>query len=247
MCRALGQSIPTLGIPAGVKIHSGAFAASPAIAGEMAAALAAGLVTTTIDAEVVDLDEDDYRAGRIAVRLYGYLAVPNRPASLQGSKVRSVGDEDAIVGLGRAVAEQLQPGVDYLVGPGSTAKSVLRVMGLPFGLLGIDLVRDGRVVGSDLNEAGILARSLGPTRMIVSPIGGQGYIFGRGNQQLSPAVIRRVGKDGLIVVATASKLATLGGRPLRVDTGDLDLDRALAGFVRVVTGRGRETIYPVAG
>ena len=100
--------------------------------------------------------------------------------------------------------------MDYLVGPGSTAKSALRVMGLPFGLLGIDLVRDRRVVGSDLTEAGILERILGPTRMIVSPIGGQGYIFGRGNQQLSPAVIRRIGKDGLIVVATSSKLATLG-------------------------------------
>ncbi len=132
--------------------------------------------------------------------------------------MRSVGDEDAIVGLGRAVAEKLEPGVDYLVGPGSTAKSALRVMGLPFGLLGVDLVRDRRVVGSDMTEAGILERILGPTRMIVSPIGGQGYIFGRGNQQLSPAVIRRIGEDGLIVVATPNKLATLGGRPLRVDT-----------------------------
>lgn len=244
--RAIGQTVAALGIPAGVKIHSGAFAASPTVAGEVAATVMAGQTRTTLEAEVVDLDEAEYRAGRIAVRLFGYLAVPNRPASLQGSKVRSVGDEDAIAGIGRALADGLQPGADYLVGPGSTAKSVLRALDVPFTLLGVDLLRDGRSVVPDLSAAGIMACiDGGPIRMIVSPIGGQGYIFGRGNQPLSPEVIRRVGKDNLVVAATARKLASMHGRPLRVDTGDQELDQSFAGYIHVLTGRDHTTIYPV--
>ena len=59
----------------------------------------------------------------------------------------------------------------------------------------------------------------------MTPIGGQGFIFGRGNQQISPKVIRQVGLDNIVVVATKSKLDKL--KSLRVDTGDPELDKAL--------------------
>jgi predicted polyphosphate/ATP-dependent NAD kinase len=245
--RAVGTRVPTLGIPAGVKIHSAAFAINPTVAGELAAAVLAGEVTSTREAEVVDLDEAAYRAGRISVRLFGYLRVPDRPESIQGSKVRSTGDEEAIASIGRAIAERMEPGVRYVVGPGTTAKAVLRAINLPFTLLGVDLVLDGDVIGTDLTAADILLRTDdAPTRLIVSPIGGQGHVFGRGNQQLSPQLIRRVGKVGLIVAASPRKLASMRGRPLFVDTGDAELDAELAGFVRVITGRDRETVYALA-
>ncbi len=245
--RAVGMRVTTLGIPAGVKIHSAAFGINPTVAGDLAAAVLAGEVTSTSAAEVVDLDEVAYRAGHVSVRLFGYLRVPDRPASIQGSKVRSTGDEDAIAGIGHAIAERMEPGVRYLVGPGTTAKAVLRALNLPFTLLGIDLVLDGHVIGTDLTAADILSRvDHAPTRLIVSPIGGQGHVFGRGNQQLSPALIRRIGKGGLIVAASPRKLASMRGRPLFVDTGDRELDAELAGFVRVITGRDRETVYALA-
>ncbi len=245
--RAIGTRTLTLGIPAGVKIHSAAFAINPTTAGDLAAAVVAGEVTSTSQAEVVDLDEDAYRLGHVSVRLFGYLRVPDRPNAIQGSKVRSIGDEEAIAGIGSTIADRLEPGCRYLIGPGTTAKAVLRAMNLPATLLGVDLVLDGALIGSDLTASEALAAtSDAPTRLIVSPIGGQGHVFGRGNQQLSPALIRRIGRDGVIVAASPRKLASLRGRPLLLDTGDRALDTQLAGFVRVVTGRDRETVYALA-
>lgn len=243
----VGTDAVVLGIPTGVKIHSAAFARSPAAAGDVAAAFVAGDVHGTREAEVVDLDEAAYRQGVVSVRLFGYLRVPDRADSLQGSKVRSTGDDEDIDGIGRGIADGMEPGVRYVIGPGTTAKAALRALGLPYTLLGVDLVVDRRVVASDLSAAGLLAATAGrPTVLVVSPIGGQGYVFGRGNQQLSPELIRRAGRRGLVIVASPRKLASLRGRPLVVDTGDLVLDRQLAGYVRVVAGRRREIVYALS-
>ena len=247
ICRAVGQTVPALGIPAGVKIHSAAFAMSPVIAGDVASAFLSGGVDSTREAEVVDEDEDDYRNGRMVVRLYGYVDVPNRPESIQGSKVRSPSNDDSIADIGIEVAGRMEPGVRYVIGPGTTAKAALRAMGLPFALLGVDLVLDGQLIGTDLSAADLLAATAdSATRLVVSPIGGQGHIFGRGNQQLSSELIRRVGKQGLIIVASPWKLASLRGHPLFVDTGDRDVDLRLAGYVRIVTGRCQEAVYACA-
>lgn len=244
---SVGQEVAVLGIPAGVKIHSAAFARNPAAAGEVAAAFLSGDVGATCDAEVVDLDEDAYRHGVVSVRLFGYLKVPDRTESLQGSKVRSTGDEEDIAGIGRAIADGMKPGVCYAIGPGTTAKAVLRLLGLSYTLLGVDLVVDRQVVGVDLSAAELLAATAGkPTVLVVSPIGGQGFVFGRGNQQLSPELIRRVGKSGLVIVASPRKLASMHGRPLFIDTGERELDRELVGYARVVAGRHREVVYALS-
>jgi predicted polyphosphate/ATP-dependent NAD kinase len=243
----VGQDAVVLGIPTGVKIHSAAFARSPAAAGDVAAAYVAGDVRGTREAEVVDLDEEAYRRGVVSVRLFGYLRVPDRADSLQGSKVRSTGDDEDIDGIGRGIAADMDAGVCYVIGPGTTAKAALRVLGLPYALLGVDLVVDRQVVASDLSAAELLAATTGRrTVVVVSPIGGQGYVFGRGNQQLSPELIRRAGEGGLVIAASPRKLASLRGRPLVVDTGDQALDRQLAGYVRVVTGRHREVVYALS-
>jgi predicted polyphosphate/ATP-dependent NAD kinase len=243
----VGQSAVVLGIPTGVKIHSAAFARSPAAAGDVAADFLAGAVPGTRDAEVVDLDEEAYRHGIVNVRLFGYLKVPDRADLLQGSKVRSSGDDEDIDGIGLNIAAGMEPGVRYVIGPGTTAKAALRALGLPYTLLGVDLVVDRQVVGADLSAAGLLAATAGRrTVLVVSPIGGQGHVFGRGNQQLSPELIRRAGRRGLVIAASPRKLASMRGRPLFVDTGDRTLDRQLTGYVRVVAGRHREVVYALS-
>jgi predicted polyphosphate/ATP-dependent NAD kinase len=120
-------------------------------------------------------------------------------------------------------------------------------LGLPKTLLGVDAVRDGELAGADLTEGGLLALVAAATaaHVVVTVIGGQGHIFGRGNQQISPAVIRAVGAGHITVIATQTKLLSLEGRPLLVDTGDPALDERLSGYARVITALGERTMYKV--
>ncbi len=244
---AVGAELPALGIPAGVKIHSAAYATSPRSAGELAALYLQGRVPRLREAEVMDIDEEAFRQGAVAARLYGYLRVPYRPQLVQGVKVGSrTAEPEALRGIARAVMERLVPGCRYIVGPGTTTRAILAEMGLEKTLLGVDVVADGRVVVRDAGEAQVLAAIQGrPARIIVTPIGGQGYLFGRGNQPISPRVLRQVGPENVIVVSTAEKLQGLGGRPFLVDSGDAEVDRLLAGYVRVITGYGEEAVYRV--
>ncbi|MGH6718811.1 MAG: ATP-NAD kinase family protein [Alphaproteobacteria bacterium] len=246
--RAIGDDGPVLGVPAGVKMHSGVFAASPRAAAALAAAFLEGRAALA-EIEVMDLDEDAYRAGRLSARLFGYLRVPFTRGLIQGVKVGGVaGDAAALAGAAAEVARRLPGDALVVLGPGTTVRAVAEVLGVAKTLLGVDLVCGGRVIGLDVAEADIL-RALDDApdvRVVVAPIGGQGHILGRGNQQIGPAVLRRVGPDHLIVVATPAKLASLYDATLRVDTGDAALDRAFAGFRRVVTGLGGEAVCHVA-
>ncbi|MEX2650199.1 MAG: ATP-NAD kinase family protein [Alphaproteobacteria bacterium] len=245
--RALGDAVPVIGVPAGVKMHSGVFAASPRAAADLAAAFLAGRAALA-DLEVMDLDEDAYRAGRVSARLYGTLRGPYRRDLVQGVKVGGVtGDEAVVAGAATEVAERIGPATLAILGPGTTMRAVAHALGVAKTLLGVDLVRGGLVVEADASEADILAALDGASsaRIVVAPIGGQGHILGRGNQQLSPSVVRRVGLDRLVVVATPAKLASLHDQTLRVDTGDAALDRELVGFRRVVTGKGTEAVCRV--
>lgn len=244
---AVGDRVPVLGVPAGVKMHSAVFAASPRAAADLAAAFFAGDAAFA-ELEVMDLDEEAYRAGRVSARLYGFVRGPYRRDLVQGVKVGGVaGETAALDGLAAEVASRLGPGTPAILGPGTTMRAVAEALGAAKTLLGVDLVRDGRVIAADAAEADLL-RALATAedaRLIVAPIGGQGHILGRGNQQVSPEVIRRVGLDRLIVAATPAKLASLHHQALRVDTGNSGLDRALAGYRRVVTGRGAEAVCRV--
>ncbi len=246
---AAGDAVTVLGIPAGVKIHSAVFGSTPREAGRAALAFVRGELTSTRMAEVMDIDEDAFRRGAPAARLYGYLRVPDDTACLQAAKAGGVeSGEGAVKALATAVVAAMQPGVTYVMGPGSTIAAVLDELGLEATLLGVDVVRDGRLLASDANERRVLELIEGrDAGIVVTVIGGQGHILGRGNQQISPQVVRSVGLDNIIVAATGDKLASIRGRPLLVDTGDPTLDSALAGHTRVLTAPGQYTIHEISG
>jgi predicted polyphosphate/ATP-dependent NAD kinase len=245
---AISDSLPVLGIPAGVKIHSAVFGTNPRSAGDLAASYLQGKVSTLREAEVMDIDEEAVRRGVVSARLYGYLKVPFQRRLLQGLKApSSPGEEAAMAAIAADVVDNMEPGCLYIIGPGTTTRAITARLGLAKTLIGVDVVADGKLVAADVNESQLLELLKGrKAKIIVTPIGGQGYIFGRGNQQISPEVIKRVGKDNIIVVSTVGKIHSLGGRPLLVDTGDREVDEMLSGYIRVVTGYDERIIYKVA-
>jgi len=247
----VGQGVPVLGIPAGVKMQSGVFAVNPKNAGALLAHFVRGEVSIA-DAEVMDVDENAFRNGRVASRLYGYLKVPIKGEMIQQSKVGTSAAEDeseALASIADYVVEEMDEGYYYALGPGTSTKAIADRLGVKKTLLGVDVVTKEKPIASDLNEEGLLKLVKGKNvKLIVSPIGGQGFIFGRGNQQISPEVIRYLGRDNIVVVATPNKIASIGfGRPLLVDTGDQEVDEMLKGYIRVVTGYREETGFRVDG
>jgi predicted polyphosphate/ATP-dependent NAD kinase len=257
---AVGLEQPALGIPAGVKIHSAVYATNPASAGELARLYLQGRVSSLREAEVMDIDEEAFRRGSLQARLYGYLRVPFRPSLVQSQKVPSAGEAASLGGIAEDVAEKMEPGVLYIIGPGTTTRAIAQELGLEKTLLGVDVVESGlwsvdrdrraaRLVAADANEAQLLALlddHEDKAKIIVTPIGGQGYLFGRGNQQISPRVIERVGRENITVVSTPGKLHALGSRPLLVDTGDREIDELLSGYLMVITGYNERAVRRVA-
>ncbi|MBO2450833.1 NAD(+)/NADH kinase [Actinomadura barringtoniae] len=250
---AVGTSVPVLGVPTGVKMHSAVFGVSPRLAAEAVAVMAARRARL-IDAEVMDLDEEAVREGRVTARLYGHLRVPDVPVRIQQRKTGSSAPNPAAIGgIAAEVASRLPAGDLLVLGPGGTTRAVAAALGAAVPVMGVNALRASTgvttglsAVATDLSADGLaeLVRSA-PSWIAVTPIGGQGFLLGRGNQQISPDVLRAAGPDRLLVVATEAKLAALGGRPLLVDTGDDALDRELAGHRPVITGRGRSTMYPI--
>jgi predicted polyphosphate/ATP-dependent NAD kinase len=239
ICDAIDQKIPCLGIPAGVKVYSSVFSTNPRSGGNLAAAYFDGEARLT-DAEVLDVDESELRTGRISVRFYGYLRVPFHSSNLQSSKTGSPLDEDEVSAqdaIAKFVEEELKDDWTYIIGPGSTTAALGRRLGFEKTMLGVDAIRGRAVIGRDLSEQGIMQLlTQGRGSIIVTPIGGQGFIFGRGNPQISAQVIRRVGKENIIVIATEHKIHSLKTKRLLVDTGDPQLDKELSGYMKTVTG-----------
>ncbi len=233
---AIGTAIPILGVPAGVKMHSAAFANTPQAAGEVAARfLGEGL--PLCEAEVMDIDEDAFRENRLVAKLKGYARVPYEPVMMQATKEGSTGYELADQrAIARFVLELMERGRIYILGPGTTTRAVAEELGIHDStLLGVDLIEDFKLLARDVNERQIIeAIEEKPATIIVSPIGRQGFILGRGNQQLSPDVIRRVGKENVWVLATPHKLTLT--QTLKVDTGDAELDREFGRYIRVFAG-----------
>jgi predicted polyphosphate/ATP-dependent NAD kinase len=247
--QAIGLRVPAIGIPAGVKIHSGVFATNPDQAAHLAVMYLRGQIQALAELEVMDIDEEAFRQGRVSARLYGYLKVPLERRFTQGAKAASVKSEHEALAM-QSIAEQVVATMEadclYIVGSGTTPREIMNRLGLPNTLLGVDAVLNKKLVALDLNEAQLLKLiDEKKSRIIVTPIGGQGYLFGRGNQQLSPEVIKEVGAGHIIVVATRRKLNSLQRRPLLVDTGDKEVDQMLRGYVRVVTGFKEEMVYKI--
>jgi len=243
--------LPVIGVPSGVKMHSGCFASSPKAAAEVLSAWIHGdlLVSST---EVLDLDEDLYRKGKWVVRLYAEAFSPNSPRWMQGSKelIQTDSEEEIIIGLsdhiGESIAEQ---GRLVIWGSGGTLREIGSKIGFELTTLGIDATIGGEQVGTDLSESGIieiLGSHDGPVTLLLSPMGGQGFLIGRGNLQLSPAVLRSIGIENILGVVTPAKLLTV--RALRIETGDESLDQEFASkrYMKVLQGYRTTRILPVS-
>jgi predicted polyphosphate/ATP-dependent NAD kinase len=245
---AVGARVPVLGIPAGVKMHSAVFAVNPRSAGELTARIAQDGVRSVRRAEVMDVDETLLRAGAISARLHGFMIVPDARRHLQSAKARSLGSESvAQEEIAHHLIDQVLGDGTWLVGPGTTTGVLLTQLGLPKTLLGVDVVRAGECVVRDADERALIELLVAlDAGIVVTPVGGQGFLFGRGNQQLSASVIERIDPARIVVIATEAKIARLAGSPLRVDTGDAAVDARLAGYTRIIVGYNREIVYPVA-
>jgi predicted polyphosphate/ATP-dependent NAD kinase len=242
---SVGRGLPAVGVPAGVKMHSGVFAHTPEAAGLLAARFVTGRSRRVASREVMDVDEDLLRDGVLAPRLLGYLEVPDDAVLVQHPKRRGASDREQRLHVGQAVQEALPARALVAVGPGTTAGALMEILGLPHTLLGFDLIRDGALVASDVRESDLLPHA-DELFVVISPTGGQGSLLGRGNQQLSTAVLCRIEPDRLLIAATRDRIAALGGRPLRVDLDDPEVADSLAGMHRVLVGPGRAIVYPVA-
>ena len=243
MYDVIGVDAPVIGIPAGCKIHSGVYGADPVSSGKLAALFVSGKTTTMAELEVMDIDEDAFRTGVVEARLYGYLKTLDEPTYTQGAKASShaISDEVYFQAIAERVVMEMKPEKLYFVGSGTTTRAIMERLELPNTLLGIDVVKNKELILKDATEKQLLeimdtVENEG-VEIIVTPVGGQGYIFGRGNQQLSPAVIRKAGgKNAIKVVAAPTKIDSLPNQKIRVDTGDTELNDELRSMYRVTTG-----------
>jgi len=246
----VGQSVPIVGVPAGVKMHSAVFGLHPSSVAAILADFVDG-TTATVDAEVLDLDEEKYRQGEWVVRLYHTAKTLHEPTLIQTGKMmfEELPDVDARDAIAEHVTEEIEenPETLFLLGPGGTLDHVKRKLGIRGSLLGIDAVKGKKLVAANLDEAEIqkLLERHSTAKLVLSPIGAQGFLIGRGNLELSPAVIRRVGIGNLIVVATPDKLRHTP--ELRVDTGDPELDKEFVAreYLFVVQGYREMKVHPI--
>ncbi|MCE5207060.1 MAG: ATP-NAD kinase family protein [Chloroflexi bacterium] len=235
--QVVGVDIPVIAVPAGVKIFSGIFAISARAAASLVDEFVEGSGFTT--EEILDIDEAAYRNSQLQSQLFGYMMTPQAQAYIQHSKSPSDSSgselEDQLASA-EWVVEQIKPDTLYLLGPGTTIKAVTEILELPKTLLGIDALYNGRIIQADLNENDILALfDKYPKRfLVVTPIGGNGFIFGRGNKQFTAQVIKQVGIKNVIVVSTPEKVSHL--IQLRVDTHDEELDKSLSGYRQIIIG-----------
>lgn len=245
----VGMSQPVLGVPCGVKMHSGVYANAPEAAGEILKQLLTGALVNIVERDVKDIDEEAFRNGQVRARFYGTLLVPEDSQFLQ--QVKNAGterDELTQLDVAQEMIEQLQPDTLYLVGPGSTTHLFLQELGLDGSLLGVDLLLNNMLIATDVSASQILIQLdqfSGPVKMIITAIGGQGHIFGRGNQQFTPTILRRIGKENIHIIAARGKILALNGRPLLVDTNDPELDVTFGGYRPVITGYRETIMYPV--
>ncbi|HDM92451.1 MAG TPA: ATP-NAD kinase [Candidatus Korarchaeota archaeon] len=241
----VGEKVPILGIPAGVKMFSGVFAYSPEEAGSLAADFLQGKVGVRL-AEILDAEEESYRAGRLSLALRGYALTPDDPTRIQLSKQPTPASEkETIRGIAKYVSELLSDDTLYILGPGSTVLLVARELGINKTPLGVDVSLGRRLLAKDVNARELeqlVVRHKGPIKLVLSPVGGSGVLLGRGNQQISRRVLERLSRDDLIVVSAPSKIANL--RELRLDL-DEDVKEKFVGYIRVITGYREETVIRI--
>jgi predicted polyphosphate/ATP-dependent NAD kinase len=232
------DDMQVLGVPSGVKMYSGIFVVNPADAAEVVKLVYEGGAQTA-EFEIMDADEQSIRKDKFIINLYGYLTGPSVPARFQGAKQASpetTDEHEAQEAIARYVVDEMDENGTYILGPGTTVKTVTDLLKVKKTTLGVDVYKQGKSY-RDVNEEQIIeiVDDFDKAWIIVSPIGHQGMLFGRGNQQISPRIIDLVGRDHIIVISTPAKLKGIAGEKLRVDTGDPQVDTMLRGYIRVVT------------
>lgn len=244
---SLGNQEVVLGVPGGVKIYSPVYANTPEKAGELAILYLNGENKYIREEEVVDIDEESYRKDIFRTSLYGYLKIPVNKVFMQNKKAPTPLSEEAAQGaIALDIIDNMEKDTYYIIGPGTTPRTIMKTLDLPYTLLGVDILMNKKVIGLDLSEKEILDHiSKKPSKLIITPTGGQGYLLGRGNQQISSQVVERVGKENIIIISTNGKIIELKGKPLLVYTGNKETDEMLKGYYRVKAGYGMEKMYPV--
>lgn len=242
------EAFPVLGIPAGCKIHSGVYAVTPKAAGRVVELMLSNQLVSLLEADVMDIDESLFREGVVKAKRFGQMKVPAKVEYIQA--VKSGGkesDELVLQDLADYMIEQMEDDL-FIIGSGSTTAYIMQEIGLSNTLLGVDVIKEQQLIRNDITEPELwelIQASAEPPKLLITLIGGQGHIFGRGNQQLSPRIINAVRKENIFVVATKTKLTQLNQRPLIIDTGDSELDQLLSGYITVITGYNDRVLYPV--
>ena len=241
------DKLVVLGVPAGVKIHSPVYANTPEKAGELALLYLKEEKVYVKEEEVVDIDEDAFRDDIVSTRLYGYLKVPFKKSFMQNKKAPtplSEGQSQKAIALD--IVDHMEKGTYYIIGPGTTTRAVMTTLGLPYTLLGVDIVFNKKIVKLDASEKDILNYIQdSPSKLIITPTGGQGYLIGRGNQQISSNVLKKIGKDNIIIISTNGKIINLQGKPLLIYTGNKEIDSMLKGYYRIKVGYEQSIMYKI--
>lgn len=241
----IGLTIPAIGMPTGVKIHSPVYAVTPEAAGELAYHYLAQTNVPLFEKEVIDIEETAFRENQIKTSVYGYLNVPNSGKHLQNLKSPSPQSEHAAqISAALQVLDEMEDDVYYIIGSGTTTATILNELNLPVTQLGVDIIKNKQLIAKDVYEQQILDIIKDqPAKLIVTPMGGQGFLFGRGNQQLSERVLGVLNKEDLIIISTPGKINTLFGRPLLIYTGNPEIDAHYSGYYKITVGYGKYVIY----
>jgi len=257
----IDHQVPVLGIPAGCKIHSGVYAVTPKAAGRVVEMLVTNQLVTLTEADVMDIDESLFRQGVVKAKRYGEMQIPSELRYVQA--VKSGGkesDELVLQDIAADIIEQMDDEL-FIIGSGSTTAFIMDELGEKNTLLGVDVLQQQSVIVNDITEPQLWqllqthlvenqsmpnSANKHSIKLVITLIGGQGHIFGRGNQQLSPRIIRTIGKENILIVATKTKLNGLNNRPLIADTGDSELDQLFTGYMPITTGYKDQVLYPVS-
>jgi len=247
---AVSESQPVLGVPSGVKMHSSVYAINPQAAGELIDMMVNAEFVNLTSQEVRDIDEEKFRQGIVKAKYFADLSVPVAGGYLQSVKMGGIEQEELVIQeIADYVQELLEPDAMVIAGPGSTTRDILEYWGTESTLLGVDVVVGAKVVAADVSHPQlkeVIAAHQGPVYIMVTAIGGQGHVFGRGNQVIGADIIREIPVENILIVASRTKLKTFEGRPLLVDTNDVHLDAKLAGYLPVIAGYRDQLLYPVS-
>jgi predicted polyphosphate/ATP-dependent NAD kinase len=250
ICHVVGNIVPVLGVPAGCKIHSAVYAVTPAAAGRVLKQVINGEIVSVSDAEVMDIDEALFRQGRVNARQFGEMQVPTELRYIQAVKMGGKeSDELVLADIAAHVIEIIDDNPEqlFVMGSGSTVEFIMQELGIKNTLLGVDVIQNNQLLASDVTASELLSLATNQNcKLVLTLIGGQGHIIGRGNQQLSAEFLSLLGKDNMLLIATKSKISNLSGRPLIVDSGDINLDKQLSGLISIITGYHDQVLYPIA-